>query len=77
MQGNLHARFGRGELETYYGDVARRWLPTSPSNLAAEGADQREIDAILGHRTEKMRLRYQHLFARKLTEAMSKLPSAI
>jgi integrase len=32
------------------------------SNLAAKGVDQRLIDDILGHQTQEMRQRYQHLF---------------
>ena len=32
------------------------------SNLASKGVDQRFIDKIVGHQTEAMRRRYQHLF---------------
>lgn len=32
------------------------------SNLAAKSVDQRLIDQIMGHQTEEMRKRYQHLF---------------
>lgn len=32
------------------------------SILAAKGVDQRLIDAFMGHQTEEMRVRYQHLF---------------
>ena len=32
------------------------------SNLAAAGVDQRLIDEFMGHTTEAMRKRYQHLF---------------
>jgi integrase len=31
------------------------------SNLAAKGVDQRHIDDWMGHQTEEMRKRYQHL----------------
>lgn len=32
------------------------------SNMACKGIDPRQIDAILGHQTEEMRKRYQHMF---------------
>jgi integrase len=32
------------------------------SNCAQKGADQRIIDAWMGHQTEAMRRRYSHLF---------------
>jgi site-specific recombinase XerD len=32
------------------------------SNCAARGVDQRIVDSWLGHQTEEMRKRYQHLF---------------
>jgi integrase len=38
------------------------------SNLAAAGVDQRIIDRWMGHTTESMRRRYQHLFPQKLAE---------
>lgn len=40
------------------------------SNLASAGVDQRIIDSILGHQTEEMRKRYQHLFPGKQTQAL-------
>ena len=43
------------------------------SNLAASGVDQRVIDSILGHQTEEMRKRYQHLFPGKQSEALKNL----
>jgi integrase len=43
------------------------------SILASEGVDQRYIDKILGHQTEEMRARYQHLFPRGVTRAISSL----
>jgi integrase len=45
------------------------------SNLAQKGADQREIDQILGHQTEAMRKRYQHLFPKQIRNAIDKLTS--
>ena len=44
------------------------------SNLAAEGVDQRIIDHFMGHQTEEMRRRYQHLFPAKRDEAIHRLP---
>jgi integrase len=43
------------------------------SNLAAQGVDQRIIDKILGHQTEAMKQRYQHLFPEQMEMAMKKL----
>ena len=43
------------------------------SNLAATGVDQRIIDKWMGHTTEAMRCRYQHLFPKKLSEAIQML----
>jgi len=43
------------------------------SNLAEKGIDQRIIDSILGHQTEEMRKRYQHLFPGKQSEALKKI----
>lgn len=43
------------------------------SNLAAEGVDQRIIDAIMGHQTKEMRQRYQHLFPEIKRQEISKL----
>ena len=43
------------------------------SNLAAQGVDQRIIDSFMGHQTEAMRKRYQHLFPEKRQEAINKL----
>jgi integrase len=40
------------------------------SNLAARGVDQRIIDAWMGHQTEEMRKRYQHLFPRNRRSAI-------
>ena len=40
------------------------------SNLAMQGVDQRIIDKWMGHQTEDMRKRYQHLFPSKLAEAI-------
>ena len=43
------------------------------SNLAIQGVDQRVIDKLLGHTTEAMRQRYQHLFPAQMESAISKL----
>jgi integrase len=43
------------------------------SNLAVAGVDQRVIDRWMGHVTEEMRKRYQHLFPSKLAEAIRSL----
>lgn len=43
------------------------------SNLATRGVDQRFIDAWVGHQTETMRKRYQHLSPDKQQEAIAKL----
>ena len=43
------------------------------SNLAAAGVDQRLIDSFLGHQTEAMRKRYQHLFPETQQEAIQQL----
>lgn len=40
------------------------------SNCALKGVDQRVIDRWLGHQTEEMRLRYQHLFPDQQQEAI-------
>ena len=43
------------------------------SNLAVAGVDQRIIDRWMGHTTEAVRRRYQHLFPRALSESIRKL----
>ena len=43
------------------------------SNLAMHGVDQRIIDRWMGHQTEEMRKRYQHLFPNKLADAIRSL----
>jgi integrase len=43
------------------------------SNLAMHGVDARIIDQMMGHQTEEMRRRYQHLFPSKLSEAIRTL----
>jgi len=43
------------------------------SNLAIQGVDQRIIDRWMGHHTEAMRERYQHLFPDQQQEAIEKL----
>ena len=40
------------------------------SNLAAAGVDQRIIDKWMGHQTEEMRKRYQHLFPDQQRQAI-------
>ena len=44
------------------------------SNLAAQGIDDRLIDHYMGHQTEEMRRRYQHLFPEKKSEGIHRLP---
>jgi integrase len=43
------------------------------SNLALQGVDPREIDGLMGHQTEAMRKRYQHLFPQQRMNAIKKL----
>jgi integrase len=43
------------------------------SNLAMQGVDQRLIDKMMGHQTEEMRKRYQHLGRNKLADAIRNL----
>jgi integrase len=43
------------------------------SNLAVKGVDQRIIDRWMGHTTEEMRRRYQHLFPKELAESIRAL----
>lgn len=43
------------------------------SNLAVTGVDQRIIDQWMGHQTEEMRKRYQHLFPNNLADAIRTL----
>ena len=43
------------------------------SNLAAKGVDQRIIDKHMGHQTEEMRKRYQHLMPEVCKRAVEAL----
>jgi integrase len=43
------------------------------SILACKGVDQRIIDALMGHQTDEMRKRYQHLFPKSLKRAVEEL----
>src|SRR5271157_4927072 len=43
------------------------------SILASKGVDQRYIDRVLGHQTEAMRKRYQHLFPKGVKQAIEQL----
>ena len=45
------------------------------SILAMKGVDQRIIDAMMGHQTEEMRARYQHLFPKAKQRAIDELLS--
>lgn len=45
------------------------------SNLAEMGVEQSTIDSIMGHQTEAMRKRYQHLFPKHRKEALQKIQS--
>jgi integrase len=50
-------------------------LPRHPfsSNLARAGVDDRIIDHFMGHQTEEMRRRYQHLFPEEKRKALGRL----
>ena len=62
-------------------DSSRNWFKIGfhtyrhsfASNFAAAGVDQRVIDRWMGHMTEAMRRRYQHLFPRALSEGIRRL----
>jgi len=43
------------------------------SILASKGVDQRYIDRVLGHQTDAMRKRYQHLFPKGVKQAIEQL----
>jgi integrase len=43
------------------------------SNLARAGVDDRTIDYFMGHQSEEMRRRYQHLFPQTKGEAIGRL----
>jgi integrase len=43
------------------------------SNMASKAVDQRTIDQIMGHQTEAMRQRYQHLFPEQMEAAVNKV----
>ena len=43
------------------------------SNMAAAGVDQRIIDRTLGHQTQAMRKRYQHLFPKQMRQAIDQI----
>ena len=43
------------------------------SNLARTGVDDRTIDHSMGHQTEEMRRRYQHLFPEEKRKALGRL----
>ena len=47
------------------------------SNLASRGIDQRVIDHAIGHQTDEMRKRYQHLFPKDRRTAIGSLFSDI
>jgi len=42
-------------------------------NLARAGVDDRIIDHFMGHQTEEIRKRYQHLFPEEKRKALSQL----
>ena len=44
------------------------------SNLASSGVDDRLIDHFMGHQTDEMRRRYQHLFPSDRRRAIDKIP---
>lgn len=47
------------------------------SILASKGIDQRIIDSLMGHQTEEMRARYQHLFPDTKENAVMTLPATV
>jgi integrase len=51
----------------------RDWPTGHSSNLARAGVDDRIIDHFMGHQTEEMRRRYQHLFPEEKRKALSQL----
>jgi integrase len=58
------------------GKVIRGWHTLRHSfcsNCAAKGIDQRIINAWMGHVTEEMARRYQHLFPSNEQKAMAEL----
>jgi integrase len=62
---NAHHRFEEAILGSKWKGKLRGWhvfRHSFASNCAAQGIDQRNIDAWMGHQTEQMRRRYQHLF---------------
>jgi integrase len=59
---------------TMLGRVRAKWAPLpNGSNLARSGADDRTIHHFMGHQTEEMRRRYQHLFLEEKRKALSRL----
>lgn len=47
--------------------------PPLSSNLARTGVDDRIIDHFMGHQTEEVRRRYQHLFPEEKGKVLSRL----
>ncbi len=69
----MSAHYFRDALEKSKWDVLKGWhvfRHSFASNCALRGVDQRLVDRWLGHQTEEMRLRYQHLFPNQQREAI-------
>lgn len=73
---DLHSRWGALVKGTKFDNLSGYHVlrHSFASNLAAQGVDQRIIDTFMGHQTEEMRKRYQHLFPERKNEAIHSLP---
>lgn len=68
-----HARFEDAIRGTPWQGKLRGWhvfRHSFASNCAMRGVDQRKIDLWMGHQTEEMRRRYQHLFPEDQRDAL-------
>jgi len=72
---DLHKAFKALIKGTVFDGIGLHCLRHSfASNLAAQGVDARLIDHYMGHQTQEMRQRYQHLFPEKKSEGIHRLP---
>lgn len=70
----MHYRFEQTVEGTEFEGIGFHCLRHSFASLmASEGVDQRIIDHWMGHQTEEMRKRYQHLFPRSKKKAIESL----
>ena len=68
--GKMHCRFVEAVRGSEYDRIRFHSLRHSfASNLAAAGVDDRIVDKLMGHTTEAMRRRHQHLRPEKSKEA--------